>query len=259
MTILFILSLFFGFIGMNIKVIEQPQLDIFSESSTAAVKAPNHLSNFLSSIGIVDGRSTDLPILLSNLKPPVPFEGLQIKLHGIVYNGPNDSYALISRRGGIQEVYQTGSIVFKHTLIVGVAKDQIEIDYYGESWILRIEQQRNQYSESTTELTNENIRQQGIIRTQERRRNPIRLLLIRRPYAVYRDGQFLGYKIMPGSNADQFVRLGFESGDVITSLNGISFDGPGMQRFIIDELTHSRNIDLVVLRGKDQLSIMYGF
>ena len=64
---------------------------------------------------------------------------------------------------------------------------------------------------------------------------------------------------MPGGNADQFVRLGFESGDMIIGLNGLTFDGPGMQQFIISELTHSRNIDLVVLRGEDTLSITYGF
>ena len=53
---------------------------------------------------------------------------------------------------------------------------------------------------------------------EDHRRNPIRLLMIRRPYAVYEDGRFLGYLVMPGSNDDQFKRLGFESGDIITYL-----------------------------------------
>ncbi len=94
---------------------------------------------------------------------------------------------------------------------------------------------------------------------EDHRRNPIRLLMIRRPYAVYDDGQFLGYIVMPGSNDDQFKRLGFQSGDIITYLNGTAFEGPGKEGFVIAQLTHSSNIDLTVIRGEDELNIIYGF
>jgi len=93
----------------------------------------------------------------------------------------------------------------------------------------------------------------------DKKRNPIRLFMIRRPYAVYKSGEFQGYKIMPGSNEDQFKRLGFKSGDVITYLNGKQFTGPGMKEFVIQQLTHAMNIDLIVLRDGQELSISYGF
>ena len=83
--------------------------------------------------------------------------------------------------------------------------------------------------------------------------------MIRRPYAVYSQGEFQGYKIMPGSNEDQFKRLGFKSGDIITYLNGIEFTGPGKKEYVIEQLTHAMHIDLTVLRKGQELSINYGF
>ena len=166
---------------------------------------------------------------------------------------------MISHSGRVQEVYQTGSLIFHKATVEEISKNQIVIKYYSESHVLKMDLQGYADTLSYSSSEKENFLQQRIIIEQDKRRNPIRLLMIRRPYAVYEDGQFVVYKIMPGGNADQFVRLGFESGDIIIGLNGLTFDGPGMQQFIISELTHSRNIDLVVLRGEDTLSITYGF
>jgi len=83
--------------------------------------------------------------------------------------------------------------------------------------------------------------------------------MIRRPYAVYHSGEFKGYKVMPGSNQDQFKRLGFKSGDIITYLNGTEFTGPGMKEYVIEQLTRATHIDLTVLRDGQELSINYGF
>ncbi len=259
MTILFILSLFLGFIAMNIKVIEQPQNELFPEPKQDFTEADNFFSRLFEAIKSSENSTNQLPIILSDIKPSVAFDDMQVKLYGIVYNGKKESYALISHSGRMQEVYQTGSLIFHKATVEEISKSQIVIKYYSESHILKMDLQGYTNTLPYLSLEKEDILQQRIVIEQDKRRNPIRLLLIRRPYAVYEEGQFLGYKIMPGGNADQFIRLGFESGDIITSLNGLTFHGPGMQQFIISELTHSRNINLVVLRGDDQLSIMYGF
>jgi general secretion pathway protein C len=45
--------------------------------------------------------------------------------------------------------------------------------------------------------------------------------------AVRRDGVLQGYKVAPGAKSAQFKQLGFRSGDMITSVNGIALDDPG--------------------------------
>ena len=45
--------------------------------------------------------------------------------------------------------------------------------------------------------------------------------------AVRHDGVLQGYKVAPGANSAQFTQLGFRTGDMITSVNGIALDDPG--------------------------------
>ncbi len=259
MTIFLILSLILGIIVVNTKFINLTQSESFIDQKTDTTQPDNFILSFINLLQSSETQSNPLPIILSDLNLSVPFEDLQIRLHGIVYNGENASYALISRRRGVQEVYQTGSSIFNNTTVREITKNQVKINYYDESHILKMESRGNNDSLPYWKTVENDIQQQRITLEEDKRRNPIRLLMIRRPFAVVEGGRFLGYKIMSGGNTDQFIRLGFESGDIMTSLNGKTLDGPSMQHFIISELTHSRNLDLVVLRGQDQLSIMYGF
>ena len=44
--------------------------------------------------------------------------------------------------------------------------------------------------------------------------------------AVRADGELLGYRIGPGKNREQFEQLGFKSGDLVTSVNGVDLNDP---------------------------------
>jgi len=44
--------------------------------------------------------------------------------------------------------------------------------------------------------------------------------------AVRENGQLQGYRIAPGKEREQFERLGFRPGDLVTSVNGIALDDP---------------------------------
>ncbi len=211
--------------------------------------------------------SNDVLPTVTTLQSTVPpFSSLKLKLHGIVYQSNRSSYVMISVQGAIQEIYSVNDKISEGLYLTGITKNQVEVDYFDERHLLNIENTRRNEefihkslvdgSEHKTDL---NFKQQIEYLEVDKQRNPIRLFMIRRPYAVYSNGEFQGYKIMPGSNADQFKRLGFQSGDIITYLNGNEFTGPGMKGFVIQQLTHAMHIDLTVMRGNQELNINYGF
>ncbi len=200
-----------------------------------------------------------IPTVTRIVRTIKPFESLDIRLHGIVYQNNNVGYAMISLHSAIQEIYTVNSEIMAHLVVTEIAKNHVEVNYFGEQHRLSIEDSFVSSGREDGTASGMTFAEELALVEEDHRRNPIRLLMIRRPYAVYDDGRFLGYIVMPGSNDDQFKRLGFESGDIITYLNGTAFEGPGKEGFVIAQLTHSSNIDLTVLRGEDELNIIYGF
>lgn len=56
--------------------------------------------------------------------------------------------------------------------------------------------------------------------------NPQSLAEVVSVSAVRENGQLLGYRIAPGKEQEQFELLGFQPGDLVTSVNGIALDDP---------------------------------
>ena len=56
--------------------------------------------------------------------------------------------------------------------------------------------------------------------------NPQSLVEVVSISAVREGPALLGYRVSPGKDQEQFTKLGFKPGDVVTSVNGISLDNP---------------------------------
>ena len=56
--------------------------------------------------------------------------------------------------------------------------------------------------------------------------NPQSLAEVVNVSAVRENGALLGYRVSPGKDTEQFAQLGFQVGDVVTSVNGVSLDNP---------------------------------
>ena len=211
--------------------------------------------------------SNDEVPTVTALQSDIPsFASLNLRLHGIVYQKNQGSYAMISMNSAIQEIVSINDAIEEGLYLIDIAKKQVIVDYFGERHVLFMDNSRiikspiqTSSTEENEQISSDNFNQQIEFLEVDKQRNPIRLFMIRRPYAVYKNGEFQGYKIMPGSNADQFKRLGFQSGDIITYLNGIEFTGPGKKEYVIQQLTHAMHIDLTVIRGEQELTINYGF
>jgi len=263
---IFLISISLFFLWFTYKSIDNKQLN----HHTGASLKDTHKSKYIKKSTInpfirsqSEPTTQDIIPTITSLQAAVPvFSSLQLKLHGIVYQKNQNSYVMISSQGAIQEIYRLNDQIFEGLFITDISRKHIEVDYFGERHQLFIDNNRllSRNDGHMNEITiTQSIDEQLEFLEIDKKRNPIRLFMIRRPYAVYKSGEFQGYKIMPGSNEDQFKRLGFKSGDVITYLNGKQFTGPGMKEFVIQQLTHAMNIDLIVLRDGQELSISYGF
>ncbi len=70
-----------------------------------------------------------------------------------------------------------------------------------------------------------------------------------------RNGQVVGYKIRPGREADLFTELGFEAGDIVTSINGIQLDSSNKVMQVYRELKDQTSATLTLLRGDEEMTM----
>ncbi len=85
--------------------------------------------------------------------------------------------------------------------------------------------------------------------------NPQSLAEVVSVSAVRRDGQLEGYRIAPGKDKDQFSQLGFESGDLVTRVNGIALNDPANTMRLYQTLRTATEAVFDLRRGEQQVSI----
>lgn len=73
--------------------------------------------------------------------------------------------------------------------------------------------------------------------------------------AVREDGQLLGYSIRPGQEREQFEQLGFKTGDLVTSVNGISLNNPANTMSLYSAMRSAGEVVFEVERGSEALTI----
>jgi len=86
-------------------------------------------------------------------------------------------------------------------------------------------------------------------------RDPQSLAEVVRISAVRESGQLVGYRIAPGSDAAQFSRLGFESGDIVTGINGVTLDDPSQAMRIYQSMRTASEAVFDLQRGGQQVSV----
>jgi general secretion pathway protein C len=79
--------------------------------------------------------------------------------------------------------------------------------------------------------------------------DPGSLSEILRPQPVFANGQQRGYRVYPGRNRQQFMRLGLRPGDLIMSINGTPLDDPARGMEIFRTMNSATEVRVVVERG----------
>ncbi|WP_240732823.1 type II secretion system protein GspC [Halioglobus maricola] len=85
--------------------------------------------------------------------------------------------------------------------------------------------------------------------------NPQSLAEVVNVAAVRNDGNLQGYRVSPGKDKDQFKQLGFKSGDLVTSVNGIALDDPSNTMRLYQTLRTATEAVFELERGDQPVSI----
>jgi general secretion pathway protein C len=85
--------------------------------------------------------------------------------------------------------------------------------------------------------------------------NPQSLAKVVNISAVREGSALRGYRISPGTDAEQFTQLGFEEGDVVTGINGVSLDNPSNTMVLYNSLREAGDVVFELERGGAQHTI----
>ncbi|MCB1705605.1 MAG: type II secretion system protein GspC [Halioglobus sp.] len=85
--------------------------------------------------------------------------------------------------------------------------------------------------------------------------NPQSLAEVVRISAVREGSTMRGYRINPGTDAEQFSQMGFEAGDVVTGINGISLDDPTNTMVLYNSLRTAGEVVFELERGGQPISL----
>ncbi len=85
--------------------------------------------------------------------------------------------------------------------------------------------------------------------------NPQSLAEVVRISAVREGSTMRGYRVSPGTDAEQFTQMGFEAGDVVTGINGVSLDNPTNTMVLYNSLRTAGEVVFELERGGQQLTL----
>jgi len=85
--------------------------------------------------------------------------------------------------------------------------------------------------------------------------DPQSLASLVRISAVRESGTLRGYKLAPGADSAQFKQLGFQAGDVVTSINGIALNDPGNTVRLYQLMRSAREATFDLERAGEQLTV----
>ena len=89
--------------------------------------------------------------------------------------------------------------------------------------------------------------------------NPMSLAdIIKVSVAKDGEGTVIGYRIRPGRDRKQFADFGLQSGDIVTSINGMPLNDPARAMELYGQLRDLKEASFVVQRGGEQINMMVG-
>ena len=85
--------------------------------------------------------------------------------------------------------------------------------------------------------------------------NPQSLAEVVSVSAVRRDGSLVGYRVLPGSDRQQFEQLGFQPGDLVTGVNGIALDNPANTMRLYSAMRSASEVVFELQRNEQPLTL----
>jgi len=195
-----------------------------------------------------------------------PDTTLNLKLLGVLAGDKEYGYAIIANDSNKIKHYALGDDVASGTSLHAVYEDRVILDRGAKMETLRLpraekvavvsRQESEPVNQPSTAAGKSNFESLGEFR-QEIMSNPVRLteFINAQPQNDEETGEFVGYSLSPSRNPDMFYQLGFQPGDVLTSVNGILIDSPNKGPEALQTLQDSSEITLVVQREGTEITL----
>ncbi|PLW87182.1 type II secretion system protein GspC [Halioglobus japonicus] len=199
---------------------------------------------------------------------------LQLKLRGVVASTEDGfGHAIIEHRNK-QAVYAIDDKlpVSSRVTLAKVMPHQVVLDNAGTYELLVLFEETELDAQASASAQPRNVRRAAPAAQVDKRedatatelargyrqrlyQNPQSLAEVVNVAAVRNDGDLQGYRISPGKDKDQFAQLGFKSGDLVTSVNGIALDDPSNTMRLYQTLRTASEAVFELQRGDQQVSL----
>lgn len=163
-------------------------------------------------------------------------------------NDPAQGYAIVGENAANAKFYRVGEMIGGSARLHSVYADRVILDRGGRLEILALPSG----SPSTAVVAARPTPAANNVGDNLRRlaqTNPSALGELLRAQPVFAGGAQKGYRVYPGRDRQQFVRLGLQPGDLITSVNGTALDDPSRSNDILNTLTASSSVAVTVERN----------
>ena len=202
---------------------------------------------------------------------------LNLTLHGIVAYQSKNGFALISSPNKPQEVYEKGQKISDGVFVDDIYPNKVTLNNRGriEELLLPVDELVSTPSTTPYQAPNSSIYNKSglssVINTSANKpvdlaairqsafKNPQKLMDIIRPFPAVVNGQFLGYRIIPGRNRQVFRQLGFRRNDIIQEVNNIVLDDPSKGVMLLGELSQASSVSVRIKRGNRIIDIQHQF
>ena len=203
---------------------------------------------------------------------------LQLKLLGVMQSSDSsDGYAIIEH-ASTAELYRVGDALpaGRSVKLARVLADRVIIDNRGsmESLLLYDEQAGGSSAavvpaarpaspaaaaQVLDKRNNQQLTQMASNYREQLMQNPMSLAdVIKVSIAKDSSGNVIGYSIRPGRDREQFAAFGLQSGDIVTSVNGIPLDDPARAMELYGQLRTATEASFSIRRGSEDLNVIVG-
>jgi general secretion pathway protein C len=199
-----------------------------------------------------------------------PETKLNFKLHGVYYSSnPHTSFAMIATAKNKSASYRVGDSLPSGAKLEQIKPKQVILLRNGRQETLTLVDTQNKisirsqpdYAIAIPEKNygNNSVSPEKLLGNYQRqlRTNPNKLMKLMRIYPVNQGGQLIGYRLRPGKDATLLSKFNLQSGDILTTVNGVKLDSPLKGLGMMQQLATTNHINLEVLRQGQVVSLSF--
>ena len=248
---------------MTWRFIEVPEADVSAPTPSAQVARPDtakpqktkygaEIAN-LHLFGVVGQKVVQRQV------EKAPETRLNLTLHGVfVGKKANEGSAIIGKKGGKQQFYQTGTKLSGGVSLKEVHADHVVLERNGRQEILR-------FPKSTTEGVTMAATSKATAQAGTGSLKTYKDTFTKQPFKIFEHLRFVpvragkgikGYRILPQRNRELFNKLGVKTSDLVTAINSTPLTDERKSLQLLNTLKTSDQIILDIVRDGNPQSVV---